>query len=67
MPHEYDFAGIYVSPLLLNLLVSFFLTILTAQGLYYARLGDRLAHPPLALMAIYAIYFVLCSQWLFPF
>ena len=67
MPHEYDLAGVYVSPLLLNLLASLLLTVLTAQGIYYARLSRHLAHPPLALTAVYCIYMVLCCQWLFPF
>ena len=66
IPSEYNFLGIYLSPMLVSAILAVILTTLTVRALNRYRLSRFIAQPALAFVAIVAIYTCVISTFLIP-
>jgi hypothetical protein len=66
IPSEFAVGGVYMPPLLVASVLGTILAVLTAWALNRHRLSRFLFYPPLAFVALVAIYTVLVGTVLIP-
>ncbi|WP_171127158.1 MULTISPECIES: DUF1656 domain-containing protein [unclassified Ruegeria] len=66
VPSEFDFFGVYLSPLFVSSLLAVVLTMVTARVLNRFRMSRFISHPALVFVALVAIYTSLIGTFLIP-
>jgi hypothetical protein len=66
IPSEFEIAGVYFPPMLLNATLGAIMMYLTVYLIRRYRLTRYLALPQVALGALWAIYTVIFSLWVIP-